>query len=87
MSYRRMDELELDGKVVMIREDFNVPIEDGKITSDARIRAAIPTIKMALKAGAGVLLLSHLGRPVEGQPTPESSLLPVTSLQQLPLTI
>lgn len=77
MSYRRMDELELDGKLVMIREDFNVPIEDGKITSDARIRAAIPTINMALDAGAGVILLSHLGRPVEGQPSDEFSLLPV----------
>lgn len=77
MSYRRMDELKLDGKRVMIREDFNVPIEDGKISSDARLKAAIPTIKMALKDGAAVILVSHLGRPVEGQPSPEFSLLPV----------
>jgi len=72
-----MDELKLDGLRVMIREDFNVPIEDGKITSDARLRAAIPTIKMALEGGAAVILLSHLGRPVEGQPSEEFSLLPV----------
>lgn len=77
MSYRRMDELKLDGLRVMIREDFNVPIKDGKITSDARLRAAIPTIKMALEGAAAVILLSHLGRPVEGQPSPEFSLLPV----------
>ena len=77
MSYRRMDELDLKGKRVMIREDFNVPIEGGKITSDARIRAAIPTIKMALKEGATVILMSHLGRPTEGQPSQEFSLLPV----------
>lgn len=77
MSYRRLDELKLQGKRVMIREDFNVPIEDGRITSDARIRAALPTIKMALDNGAAVILLSHLGRPVEGQPEDKFSLAPV----------
>ena len=77
MSYRRLDELKFKGKRVMIREDFNVPIEDGHITSDARLRAALPTINMALDGGAAVILLSHLGRPVEGQPNDEFSLAPV----------
>lgn len=70
---------ELKGKRVLIREDLNVPVKDGKVTSDARIRAALPTIKMALKAGASVMLLSHLGRPVEGERTPEFSLAPVAA--------
>lgn len=77
MSYRRLDELKFKDKRVMIREDFNVPIEDGRITSDARLRAALPTIEMALKGGAALILLSHLGRPVEGQPRDEFSLAPV----------
>jgi phosphoglycerate kinase len=77
MSYRRLDELKFKGKRVMIREDFNVPIEDDHITSDARLRAALPTIEMALDGGAAVILLSHLGRPVEGQPDDKFSLAPV----------
>jgi len=72
-----MDELNLTGKRVMIREDFNAPIEAGKVTSDARLRAALPTIQMALESGAAVILLSHLGRPVEGQYKEEFSLAPV----------
>jgi phosphoglycerate kinase len=77
MSFLRMDELNLTGKRVMIREDFNAPIEAGKVTSDARLRAALPTIQMALESGAAVILLSHLGRPVEGQYKEEFSLAPV----------
>jgi phosphoglycerate kinase len=77
MKYLRMENLELAGKRVMIREDLNVPVSDGRVTSDARIRAALPTIQMALGKGAAVLLLSHLGRPVEGEPDPQFSLRPV----------
>ena len=77
MSFLRMDELNLIGKRVMIREDFNVPLDSGKVASDARLRAALPTIQMALDGGAAVILLSHLGRPVEGQYRQEFSLAPV----------
>ena len=77
MSFLRMDELDLTCKRVMIREDFNVPLDAGQVTSDARLRAALPTIRMALDSGAAVILLSHLGRPVEGQYNDEFSLAPV----------
>ena len=77
MSFLRMDELDLTGKRVMIREDFNVPLDAGRVTSDARIRAALPTIQMALDGGAALILLSHLGRPVEGQYSDEFSMAPV----------
>jgi phosphoglycerate kinase len=77
MSFLRMDELDLKGKRVMIREDFNVPLDAGRVTSDARLRAALPTIQMALEGGAAVILLSHLGRPVEGQYNDKFSLAPV----------
>ena len=73
----RMTDLDLAGKRVLIREDLNVPVADGRVTSDARIRAALPTIRQALKAGAGIMLVSHLGRPVEGEPDPAFSLKPV----------
>jgi len=72
-----MQDLDLAGKRVLIREDLNVPIKDGKVTSDARIRACLPTIRMALERGAAVLLMSHLGRPVEGEFNEEFSLAPV----------
>ena len=72
-----MQDLDLQHKRVLIREDFNVPLKDGNITSDARIKAALPTIKLALKQNAAVILLSHLGRPKEGVWTAEDSLLPV----------
>ena len=72
-----MTDLALAGQRVMIREDFNVPVDRGKITSDARIRAALPTIRLARDEGAAVLLLSHLGRPVEGEFEERFSLAPV----------
>ena len=72
-----MENLDLDGKRVLIREDLNVPVSDGRVTSDARIRAALPTIRMALDKGAAVMVMSHLGRPVEGEPDPAFSLTPV----------
>ena len=77
MSFLRMDELDLNAKRVMIREDFNVPLDAGKVTSDARLRAALPTIQMALDGGAALILLSHLGRPVEGQYEEKFSMAPV----------
>jgi len=73
----RMSDLDLRGKRVLIREDLNVPIENGRITSTQRLDAALPTIKTARDAGAKVLVLSHLGRPKEGQFDAESSLAPV----------
>src|SRR5471032_2925704 len=69
--------LDLKGKRVLIREDLNVPIQDGAVSSDARIRASLPTIQAALTAGARVLVMSHLGRPEEGKYTEEFSLAPV----------
>ena len=73
----KMTDLDLADKRVLIREDLNVPLKDGAITSDARIRAALPTLKTALEAGARVLVMSHLGRPVEGEPAEQYSLRPV----------
>jgi phosphoglycerate kinase len=72
-----MSDVELSGKRVLIREDLNVPVAAGVVTSDARIRAALPTIKAALEENAAVMLMSHLGRPTEGQPEDEFSLRPV----------
>jgi phosphoglycerate kinase len=78
MSQRRnMTDLDLADRRVLIREDLNVPIRDGRITSDARIRAALPTIEAAMRAGARTLVMSHLGRPVEGEFDPALSLAPV----------
>lgn len=77
MSIKRMVDLDLSGKRVLIREDLNVPVKNGKVTSDARIQASLPTIEKALAGGAAVILLSHIGRPVEGQYDEEFSLKPV----------
>ena len=77
MNVLRMTELDLAGKRVMIRFDFNVPVMDGQVTSDARMRAALPTIAHALDKGAGVIILSHLGRPTEGEWEDQFSLAPV----------
>lgn len=79
MTVLKMTELDLAGKRVLIREDLNVPVKDGKITSDARIRASLPTIRLALKKGAAVLVCSHLGRPEEGVFSEENSLAPVAA--------
>jgi phosphoglycerate kinase len=73
----KMTDLDLRGKRVLIREDLNVPVTDGKVTSDARIRAALPTVQAAIQAGARVMLVSHLGRPKEGEYDPALSLAPV----------
>jgi len=73
----KMADLDLDGKRVLIREDLNVPVKDGEITSDVRIRAALPTIELALRKGARVILMSHLGRPVEGEFDASLSLQPI----------
>ncbi len=77
MKVLRMTDLPLAGKRVLIREDLNVPVHDGKVTSDARIRAALPTIQHAMNAGARVFVMSHLGRPEEGVYADEFSLAPV----------
>ncbi|MCS4296641.1 MULTISPECIES: phosphoglycerate kinase [Acinetobacter] len=79
MNFQRMTDLDLAGKRVLIREDLNVPVKNGVITSDARLRAALPTIKLALEKGAAVMVYSHLGRPVEGEPKAEQSLVPVAA--------
>jgi phosphoglycerate kinase len=79
-----MTDLDLTGKRVLIREDLNVPIREGVVTSDTRIKAALPTIKLALAAGAKVILMSHLGRPTEGEYDQQYSMAPVAKhLEQL----
>jgi phosphoglycerate kinase len=75
--FQKMTDLELAGKRVLIRSDLNVPVKDGKVTSDVRIRASLPTFEAALKAGAKVMVMSHLGRPKEGVFSEEDSLKPV----------
>lgn len=77
MAYLKMTDVDLSGKKVMIREDLNVPLKDGVITSDMRIQAAIPTIKLALDQNAAVIIISHLGRPTEGVYDEQFSLAPV----------
>jgi phosphoglycerate kinase len=74
-----MTDLDLKGKRVLIREDLNVPVKDGVVTSDARIRASLPTIQAAMQAGAKVMLMSHLGRPTEGEFEEVYSLKPVAT--------
>ncbi|HOW77455.1 MAG TPA: phosphoglycerate kinase [Candidatus Competibacteraceae bacterium] len=80
MNFKRMTDLDLAGKRVFIRADLNVPVKDGKVTSDARITASMPTVEFALKAGAKVMVTSHLGRPTEGQFSEEDSLQPVADV-------
>jgi phosphoglycerate kinase len=77
MKFKRMSEVDMRGKRVFIRADLNVPIEDGRITDDTRIRASLPAIEQALKQGAAVMVTSHLGRPAEGELKPGDSLAPV----------
>ncbi len=77
MSVQKMVDLDLSGKRVLIRQDLNVPVKDGKVTSDLRIQASVPTIEKALNAGAAVMVMSHLGRPTEGKFDETASLKPV----------
>lgn len=77
MKFNKLTELDLAGKRVLIRVDMNVPVKNGVIGDDTRIRASLPSIEHSLSAGAGVILMTHLGRPTEGEPKPEDSLAPV----------
>ncbi|MGM0785343.1 MAG: phosphoglycerate kinase [Pseudomonadota bacterium] len=79
MNVRKMTDFDLRGQRVLVREDLNVPVKHGKVTSDARLRAALPTIRAAMDAGGKVMLMSHLGRPTEGEPAEEFSLAPVAN--------
>ena len=79
LKVKRMTEQALAGKRVLIREDLNVPVKDGKVTSTARLDAALPTLRAAIEAGARVMVMSHLGRPKEGKPDPAASLAPVAA--------
>ena len=85
MKVKLMTELDLTGKKVLIRQDLNVPIKEGVISSDQRILASLPTIKLALEKGAAVMIMSHLGRPTEGQPENEFSLQPVADYLSMAL--
>ena len=76
MKFNTLDDLNLEGKRVLVREDLNVPIHEGEITSDARLEAALPTIEKILEKGGAVMLMSHLGRPTEGEENKEFSLAP-----------
>ncbi|MDK9726098.1 MAG: phosphoglycerate kinase [Sterolibacteriaceae bacterium MAG5] len=80
MTFKRLTDFDLKGKRVFIRADLNVPVKEGKVTSDARITASMPTIEHCLKAGAKVMVTSHLGRPEEGVFTEENSLQPVADV-------
>ena len=77
MHVLKMEGMPLRGKRVLVREDLNVPVKDGKITGEARLEASLPTIKMAVEGGAKVMLMSHLGRPTEGEYSEADSLAPV----------
>jgi len=79
MTVIKMTDLDLAGKRVLIREDLNVPLKDGRVADDTRIRASLPTIKHAMAAGARVMLMSHIGRPTEGEYNDEFSLAPVAA--------
>ncbi len=87
MSVIKMNELDLSGKRVLIRADLNVPVKNGKVSSDARILASLPTIKAALAQGARVMVTSHLGRPTEGEYADEFSLQPVVDYLQQALSV
>ncbi len=82
MNVLKMQNLDLQGKRVLIRQDLNVPISDGEITNDARIKASLPTLKLALEKGAKLMVMSHLGRPTEGQPEQKYSLKSVAERLQ-----
>jgi phosphoglycerate kinase len=82
MKVRRMSQVPLAGRRVLIREDLNVPVANGVVTSDARIRAALPTLRLAMEEGAKVFVMSHLGRPEEGVYDEQFSLAPVARTAQ-----
>ena len=88
---RSMNQLSLSNKRILIREDLNVPIRDGRVANDARLRAAVPSIKAAVDAGARVIVMSHLGRPIEGEFDAQYSLSPVadalSELMQMPVRL
>jgi 3-phosphoglycerate kinase len=80
MSHLKMKDLDLNDKTILIRVDLNVPIKDGKVLNDDRVKAVLPTIRLAAKSAKKIILMSHLGRPIEGEPIDgqrEASLLPV----------
>lgn len=87
----RMESLDLTDKRVLIRQDMNVPVSEGQVTNDRRIQACVPTLRMALKKGAAVMVMSHLGRPTEGEPQADQSLRPVAdrlaALLEHPVTL
>ena len=89
MNFARMENQDLTGKTVLIREDLNVPIQNGKISNDARLQSSLPTIKLALEKGAAVLVCSHLGRPTEGEFEEKYSMQPVADYlsEHLGLTV
>ncbi|MGL4937562.1 phosphoglycerate kinase [Shewanella sp.] len=89
MAIINMSDLDLQGKRVLIREDLNVPVSNGVVTSDARLRASLPTIELALAKGAAVMVMSHLGRPTEGEYNSEFSMQPVVDYlaKALPCTV
>lgn len=80
MAFIKLTDLDLAGKRVLIRADMNVPVKDGKVTSDARITASMPSIEFAMKAGASVMVMSHRGRPEEGVADEENSLAPIAAV-------
>ncbi len=87
MNLIKMSDLDLHGQRVLIREDLNVPVKAGKVTSDARIVAALPTLQLALRKGAKVMVMSHRGRPIEGHLTPEDSLQPIVNVMKTLLDV
>ena len=85
MSFIKLTDLDLAGKRVLIRADLNVPVKDGKVTSDARITASMPTVEHCLKAGAAVMVMSHRGRPEEGKTDEENSMQPIAEVMSAQL--
>jgi len=80
MAFIKLTDLDLSGKRVLIRADLNVPVKDGKVTSDARITASMPTVEHCMKAGASVMVMSHRGRPEEGKVDDENSMAPIADV-------
>ena len=85
MSFIKLTDLDLAGKRVLIRADLNVPVKDGKVTSDARITASMPTVEYCMKAGASVMVMSHRGRPEEGKADEENSMAPIAEVMSAKL--